>query len=86
MLFFTSRSVAPVVAVLRPKGLGLGADRSKAAQLNNSKKLAKDDEEEELLTLKKGAYCVLLKGTNKDLYGMVGNCQLSSFTDIMFLL
>jgi hypothetical protein len=68
LLFFTSRSVAPVVAVLRPKGLGLGADRSKAAQLNNSKKV---DEKEELLTLKKGAYCVLLKGTNKDLYGMV---------------
>jgi hypothetical protein len=42
---------------------------SKAAQLNNSKKV--DEEEEELLTLKKGAYCVLLKGTNKDLYGMV---------------
>lgn len=58
-------------AVLRPKGLGLGADRSQAAQLNDSKKGSGKNDNEEALVLKKGAYCVLLKGANKDMYGIV---------------
>ncbi|VDI25344.1 Hypothetical predicted protein [Mytilus galloprovincialis] len=66
-----NKAVAPVNAVLRPKGLGLGADRSQAAQLNDSKKGSGKNDNEEALVLKKGAYCVLLKGANKDMYGIV---------------
>ncbi|XP_076096307.1 G-patch domain and KOW motifs-containing protein-like [Mytilus galloprovincialis] len=66
-----NKAVAPVNAVLRPKGLGLGADRSQAAQLNDSKKGSGKNDNEEALVLKKGAYCVLLKGANKDMYGII---------------
>ena len=64
------RAVAPVVATLRPKGMGLGADRSQLKQLNHTSTDGAEGDKEELV-LKKGSYCVILKGSNKDLYGVV---------------
>ena len=63
-------------AVLRPKGMGLGADRKQAQNLNDSKKggnSKKNDEEDGELRLKKGSCCLMEHGTHKDLYGKVGN-------------
>ena len=62
--------IAPIHAVARPKGLGLGADRSALLQKNG---VAKDGttKEEEDLALEKGACCLILKGKHKDLYGVV---------------
>ncbi|KAK3608339.1 hypothetical protein CHS0354_030794 [Potamilus streckersoni] len=65
------RSVVPVDAVLRPKGMGLGADRSQANTLNASKVGGGKSEVEEQLVLKKGTHCFIQKGSNKDLYGMI---------------
>ena len=70
------RSIKPVDAVLRPKGMGLGADRKQAQSLNDSKKggtSKKTEDDDEELSLKKGAYCLIEHGVHKDLYGMV--CQ-----------
>lgn len=60
-------------SVLRPKGLGLGADKSQALQLSYTKQggRAQDTKSSEELVLKKGAYCLILKGPHKDLYGTV---------------
>lgn len=66
--------MTPVEAVLRPKGMGLGADRKQAQNLNDSKKggsKKKSEEDDEELTLKKGACCLIEHGTHTDLYGMV---------------
>lgn len=65
------RNVAPVIATLRPKGLGLGADISEAKQAKWNGENKSKDKDEDVLTFKKGAYCVLTKGVNKDLYGVV---------------
>lgn len=71
------RNVAPVIATLRPKGLGLGADISDISDISEAKQAKWDgedkskDKDEDVLTFKKGAYCVLTKGVNKDLYGVV---------------
>ncbi|XP_071118672.1 G-patch domain and KOW motifs-containing protein-like [Haliotis cracherodii] len=63
--------VPPPEAILRPKGLGLGADKSKTLQKKNGavseKGHAKDDE----LELKKGAFCLITKGTSRDMYGVI---------------
>lgn len=69
--FFFKRNVAPVIANLRPKGLGLGADISEAKQAKWNGEDKSKDKDEDVLTFKKGAYCVLTKGVNKDLYGVV---------------
>ena len=69
------RSIVPVEAVLRPKGMGLGADRKQAQDLNDSKKGSnskKSEEDDGGLSLKKGSCCLIEHGTHKDLYGMVG--------------
>lgn len=64
--------IAPVEAHLRPKGLGLGADRSQAAGEKGKKNDRKDaGKEDENLEMKKGSYCVILNGKQKDLYGVV---------------
>ncbi|KAK6990314.1 G patch domain and KOW motifs-containing protein [Biomphalaria glabrata] len=63
-----AKVVVPIEAQLRPKGLGLGADK------NNAKSVAKPDASKkvtEVLELKKNSYCLVTKGTNKDLYGTV---------------
>ncbi|XP_074645657.1 G-patch domain and KOW motifs-containing protein-like [Tubulanus polymorphus] len=65
--------IAPVNAVLRPKGLGLGAS---AAVLNESRKKNnkhnnKSSKEDEELKLCKGAYCLIGSGKHTDLYGQV---------------
>nr|XP_022299314.1 G patch domain and KOW motifs-containing protein-like [Crassostrea virginica] len=65
------KAFAPVVATLRPKGLGLGADLSEAKQTNWKGEEKSKDKDEEVLTFKKGAFCVVTKGANKDLYGEV---------------
>ncbi|XP_060074160.1 G-patch domain and KOW motifs-containing protein-like [Ylistrum balloti] len=69
----SKQTIVPVEAKLRPKGLGLGADRSKAAQLNNAKAGGGDsgDQDEEQLTLKIGAYCMIQKGPHQDRYGII---------------
>ncbi|KAK7100764.1 G-patch domain and KOW motifs-containing protein-like [Littorina saxatilis] len=64
--------ITPVEAHLRPKGLGLGADRSQAPGDKDKKKDQKlEGKEEEKLEMKKGSYCVILNGKQKDLYGVV---------------
>ena len=73
------RAFAPVVATLRPKGLGLGADLSEAKQTNWKGEEKSKDKDEEVLTFKKGAFCVVTKGANKDLYGEVSKPQSHIF-------
>lgn len=73
-----NKKLVPVTApVVRPKGMGLGADKmmlavaaKKAASTANSKQ----DQEE--LKLVKGAYVKIAAGMNKDQYG-----QVEGFTD-----
>lgn len=54
---------------LRPKGLGLGANKMASVEKSSSK----TDEEKEL-TLKKGAYAKITAGKHKGLY-----CQVFAF-------
>lgn len=60
----------PINAIPRPKGLGLGADRSmllkKTGQVNNGAK-----EQGKELQMKTGAYCVIEKGKQDGMYGQV---------------
>ncbi|XP_033745266.1 G-patch domain and KOW motifs-containing protein-like [Pecten maximus] len=69
----SKQAIAPIAAQLRPKGLGLGADRSKAAQVNNAKAGGGNsgDKDEEQLELKIGAYCMIQKGPHTDRYGEI---------------
>ncbi|XP_059172285.1 G-patch domain and KOW motifs-containing protein-like [Physella acuta] len=62
--------VAPVQALLRPKGLGLGADKSNTG---SDKKATQESvvNAEEDRELKKNSHCMILSGVNKDLYGIV---------------
>ena len=62
----------PIDAVARPKGLGLGADRSKQLQAKHQNGQAGDNAADEL-TLKKGAFAVVTRGKNTDLYGEVSH-------------
>ncbi|KAL8580361.1 hypothetical protein ACOMHN_037460 [Nucella lapillus] len=63
--------IAPVEAHLRPKGLGLGADRSQTSNNKDGKKDNKVDDSEQKLELKKGSYCAVIGGKHKDLYGVI---------------
>lgn len=76
---------APVEAALRPKGLGLGADKSVKMKEQKKRPLKPGDkrpeEEEENLTLKTGTFVVVESGKHKDLYGVVegldeDNCRV----------
>ncbi|XP_052780310.1 G-patch domain and KOW motifs-containing protein-like [Mya arenaria] len=67
-----NKAIKPVEAVLRPKGMGLGADRGQAQDLNKSKQGSVGKQEDSLeLRLKKGAHCLIENGVNKDLYGVI---------------
>ncbi|GAB1609063.1 G-patch domain and KOW motifs-containing protein-like [Argonauta hians] len=66
--------VTPADVVLRPKGMGLGADKSAVKQLNHNKNHHKkkgDDDDDSPLVLKNGSHCVVEKGASKGLYGTV---------------
>ena len=60
----------PIEAVARPKGLGLGADRSKLLQTKHKNGVSQDEHVDEL-TLAKGSFAVVTRGKNADLYGEV---------------
>ena len=55
----------------RPKGLGLGADRSALLQKNGETKGNMTNDDDENLVLEKGAFCLIMKGKHKDHYGVV---------------
>lgn len=71
------RDVKPIENQLRPKGLGLGADRSAIKDLEpgRPKRPPKPGEEkgneEEALVLGPGGCVLVLAGAHKDLYGKV---------------
>ncbi|XP_013404258.1 G-patch domain and KOW motifs-containing protein isoform X1 [Lingula anatina] len=67
--------VTPVDAIVRPKGMGLGADHSQILQMPGGKEKKRKPgdakEEEEKLAYVKGAGGVVLWGPHKELYGKV---------------
>lgn len=71
------RDVKPIEHQLRPKGMGLGADRSAIKDLEpgRPKRPPKPGDEkgneEEALVLGPGGYVLVLAGAHKDLYGKV---------------
>ncbi len=69
MSFFQLRVAAPMEVKLRPKGLGLGADRTVLE--NAAKALTKPKEGEEELKVVIGANVQLLSGKHQGLYGQV---------------
>jgi hypothetical protein len=69
---FTNRRVVPVEAVARPKGLGLGADRSLTLQQKDDGKSTSSSHDDQLV-MKKGSYCVVQAGTHEGLYATVGS-------------
>lgn len=78
MLLFSAchRDVKPLEHQLRPKGLGLGADRSAIKDLEPSRrqrppKPGEEREKEEELVMGPGACVLVESGAHKDLYGKV---------------
>jgi len=66
------RVVKPLVPVVRPKGLGLGADKSFLLQTsNNTHKHDSSSAQEDKLVLKRGSYCMLTGGKHDGQYGTV---------------
>ena len=63
------RLVKPLNPVLRPKGMGLGADRSKAKQTQDVK--GETDGSTVQLDFRKGVHCLITNGKHKDSYGTV---------------
>lgn len=76
-----AKVVAPVAAVLRPKGMGLGADRSLVQQLKAGKASKNKDEEE--LVMKIGAFCIVTGGKHSDYYGMV--CPIADASNFAYI-
>lgn len=76
-LFLPVRDVKPIEHQLRPKGLGLGADRSAIRDLEPGvpkrppKPGDEKGKEEEALVLGPGGCVQVLAGAHKDLYGKV---------------
>ena len=73
--------VNPVNAVLRPKGMGLGADRSVVEQLK-AQKSGKSGKQEKL-EMKAGAYCIITSGKHENYYGQV--CDKHKHNDNYFV-
>lgn len=70
------RDVKPIEHQLRPKGLGLGADRSAVKDLEPSKhqrppKPGEERGKEEELVMGPGGCVLVQSGPHKDLYGKV---------------
>ena len=67
------RVVKPLVPVVRPKGLGLGADKSILLQTssNNKHQHHGNSSQEDELVLKRGSYCMLIGGKHDGQYGTV---------------
>lgn len=70
------RDVKPIEHQLRPKGLGLGADRSAVKDLEPSKhqrppKPGEERGKEEELVMAPGGCVLVQSGPHKDLYGKV---------------
>ena len=66
------RIIKPIVPVLRPKGLGLGADKSAALQSSrNAASQGANEQHDEKLSLKPGAYCRVTSGKRDGQYGTV---------------
>jgi len=64
--------VKPLVPVVRPKGLGLGADKSILLQtLGDQRKQQTSSTPADKLVLKNGSYCMLLGGKHDGQYGTV---------------
>lgn len=75
-----SRDVKPIEHQLRPKGLGLGADRSAIRDLEPSRhrrppKPGEEQAKEEALVLGPGGCILVESGAHKDLYGKVLSMQ-----------
>ncbi|KAH9523547.1 hypothetical protein Btru_040316 [Bulinus truncatus] len=66
-----AKVVIPIEAHLRPKGLGLGADKSNSNTKNTLTVSETGTDNNEVLEVKKNSYCVVTNGINKDLYGTV---------------
>lgn len=65
---------------MRPKGMGLGADRTMVEKDLHGKKFKRKPgdtrgTQQEEDSLKKGSYVVILKGPHQDLYGKVHAVQ-----------
>lgn len=74
---WSHRNVTAVEHQLRPKGLGLGADRSLIKDLEPSKrkqppKPGDERPQEEELVMGPGSYVLVESGSHKDKYGKVG--------------
>ena len=63
----------PVEAIVRPKGMGLGADRSLTLQQKQPDSIAdsRDGRGKEELVMKRGAYCVVVARQHEGMYGQV---------------
>ena len=62
----------PINAVPRPKGLGLGADRSNSLQTSASAGgQGPEGRDGEKLVMNKGTHCVVKAGKHEGLYGQV---------------
>ena len=67
----------PLVPVVRPKGLGLGADKSVLLQTSDNKhKHRSGSTQEDELVLKRGSYCMLIGGKHDAHYGTVSLLSL----------
>ncbi|XP_034243320.1 G-patch domain and KOW motifs-containing protein [Thrips palmi] len=72
-----NKKLVPVTApVVRPKGMGLGADKMMLAAAAKKAASANSKQDQEELKLVKGAYVKIAAGMNKDQYG-----QVEGFTD-----
>ncbi|ESO94471.1 hypothetical protein LOTGIDRAFT_118225, partial [Lottia gigantea] len=65
------KAIAPYEAVMRTKGLGLGADKKQPTGENGNNSESNEKSQDQNIDMKKGSHCVFLKGSNKDMYGTI---------------